>query len=101
MAFTLSGFGTAYHGTRWLPDGTYITTRWFVFLFVPIVPLGSVRVLEASHISGSAILSGQSLKVQKIPLDKEMVLRAYAWVLGAFLAICLFVVGVAFLGMHE
>jgi hypothetical protein len=30
MAFTLNGFGTKYHGTRWMPDGTYITTKWVV-----------------------------------------------------------------------
>ena len=46
MAFTFNGFGTAYYGKKWLPDGTHVTTKWAVFLFVPIVPLGSVRVLK-------------------------------------------------------
>ena len=36
MAFTLNGFGTTYYGVRWLPDGTYITTKWVVFCFIPV-----------------------------------------------------------------
>jgi hypothetical protein len=82
MAFTLNGVGTQYYGTRWLPDGTYITTKWVVFVYVPIIPLGSVRVLEASQPYGSLAASGQSLSVQKVPLDLGMVLRAYAWLVG-------------------
>lgn len=83
MAFTLNGIGTRYYGTRWLPDGTYITTKWFVFVYVPIIPLGSVRVLEASDPYGSSAASGQKLSVQEVPLDWRMVLRSYAWVVGA------------------
>lgn len=78
MAFTINGVGTQYQGTRWLPDGTYITTKWFVFIFVPIIPLGSYRVLDASARYGSTALSGQSLRLQKVPLDVGMVMRVYA-----------------------
>jgi hypothetical protein len=83
MAFILNGLGTRYQGTRWLPDGTYITTKWFVFVDVPIVPLGSVRITQSSAVYGSAAFSGQSLKTQKVPLDIGMVLRTYAWIVGA------------------
>jgi hypothetical protein len=84
MAFTLNGFGTTYHGTRWLPDGTYITTKWFTFLFVPIIPVKSVRVLKAGPMAGYWAASSQPLTVQDVPLDKEMVLKAYLWLVLAF-----------------
>jgi hypothetical protein len=89
MAFTLNGVGTHYQGTRWLPDGTYITTKWFVFAYIPIIPLGSVRILRASDVYGSVALSGQSLNVQKAPLDVGMVLRIYAWEVAGIAAMFL------------
>ena len=87
MAFTLNGIGTRYQGVRWLPDGTYVTTKWFVLLYVPLVPLGSFRVLEASAAWGSVAYSGQSMRVQKVPLDRGMVLRVYGWVVGTPVAL--------------
>lgn len=78
MAFTLGGTGTHYQGERWLPDGTHITTKWLVFFYVPIIPLGSVRVLDVS-----AAILGQELSVEDVPLDMGMVSRVYAWIIGA------------------
>ena len=70
MAFSLNGIGTTYLGVRWQPDGTYITTKWVVFVWVPIVPLGSVRVIEGDI--GSTIpadVGFGSGKVVPVPLD--------------------------------
>jgi hypothetical protein len=83
MAFTFNGIGTRYYGTRWLPDGTHITTKWIVLIYVPLIPLGSVRVLEASAPYGTIASSGQLLSVQAVPLDIGMVVRTYAWIVGA------------------
>ncbi len=45
MAFTLNGIGTRWYGRRdFRTDGTYVTTEWFVVLYVPIVPLRSLRM---------------------------------------------------------
>jgi hypothetical protein len=85
MAFTLNGFGTRYHGTRWEPEGTYITTKWFVFFYVPIIPLGSVRVLQAGPMHDAGIYARQSLNTQPVPLDKGMVLRIYGVILATIL----------------
>ena len=74
--------GTTYYGRRWLADGTYVTTKWFVIVYLPLLPIGSVRILSASHEYGSAAMSGQSLVVQKIPLDKWMVIGMYAFLVG-------------------
>lgn len=80
MAFTLNGFGTTYYGCRWLPDGTYITTKWVVFFFVPIIPTTSVRILDTGPAYGSIGYSSQGLTVERVPLDRDMVLKMYAWI---------------------
>ena len=90
MARTLNGIGTRYYGSRTLPDGTYITTEWFVIFFFPIFPVRSVRILDASAPSGiPGMWSHQSIKVQKVPLDVRMVLQLYAWIIGGILALFL------------
>jgi hypothetical protein len=83
MAFTLNGFGTTYYGNRFLPDGTYITTKWVVVLFVPIIPVGSFRVVQAGPTYGAHPYQSQSLTVHQVPLDKDMVLRTYALLVGS------------------
>ncbi len=46
-AYALQGIGTTFYGKRdFQKNGSYITTEWIVFLFVPIIPLRSLRVLE-------------------------------------------------------
>jgi hypothetical protein len=86
MAFALSGFGTRYFGTRWQPDGTYITTKWTVFFYVPLIPLGSVRVLEGALGGHNPFaLGSSSAKVVVVPLDLGMVASTYAWEAGIVL----------------
>lgn len=46
MAFSFQGIGTTFYGARdFHSDGSYITTEWFVFLAVPIIPVRSLRVI--------------------------------------------------------
>jgi hypothetical protein len=79
----LRGFGTGYFGTRWQPDGSYVTTKWTVFFFVPIVPLGSVRVVEGSLGGHNPFSSGfRKAKVVDAPLDVGAVVRTYALEIG-------------------
>jgi hypothetical protein len=45
MPSSLQGFGSAFVGRRdFWPDGSYVTTEWITALFVPLVPVRSVRV---------------------------------------------------------
>lgn len=45
MAFTLNGCGTTFYGQReFHSDGTYVTTEWIVMIYIPLVPLRSMRV---------------------------------------------------------
>ncbi len=48
--FTLNGFGVSIWGSRdFRSDGSYVTTRFLVALFVPILPLDAYRVIPAGH----------------------------------------------------
>lgn len=47
MAYTLNGIGTTFYGQRdFRPDGSYITTEWIVLLYIPLVPVRSLRVVH-------------------------------------------------------
>jgi hypothetical protein len=40
-----NGIGTRVYGKRdFRTDGSFITTKWITFLWVPLIPLGSMRV---------------------------------------------------------
>lgn len=81
MAFTFNGIGTRHYGKRRLPDGSYITTEWFVIAFVPLLPLRSFRVITEGPSSLSVNLGvflSRPLRLQEIPLDKRQVLVTYA-----------------------
>ncbi len=90
MTFMLNGIGTKHYGMRGLPDGTCITTKWFVFLLVPIIPIELVRVLDAGPFHGSGLASSQSITTQKVPLDLRMVLWMYGWMIAGAVALYLF-----------
>jgi hypothetical protein len=45
MPSSFNGIGTTYYGQRdFRTDGTYVTTEWIIFFYVPIMPLHSVRL---------------------------------------------------------
>jgi hypothetical protein len=97
-SLTFNGIGTRYYGRRKLSDGTIITTKWVVFLFVPIVPLGSYKVIgEGDHASvgipffGLAYFSSRRLKLQEIDIDTRMVITTY---LIAFVIVGVFVAAI-------
>jgi hypothetical protein len=45
MPSSIQGFGTGLVGRRdFWPDGSYVTTEWIVAMFVPLIPLRSLRI---------------------------------------------------------
>jgi hypothetical protein len=80
MAFIIQGFGTTFVGQRdFEADGSYITTEWVVLLFIPVVPLRSLRVKEAAS-GGNPFVSTQSYRVyRKLPLHLKQVLCVYGF----------------------
>src|SRR5882724_2920451 len=50
MAFVFHGIGTMVYGERdYWPDGSYVTTEWFVIAWMPIIPLYSKRISYAQN----------------------------------------------------
>ena len=42
---SINGFGTTFYGRRdFRSDGSYITTEWVVALYIPLIPVRSLRV---------------------------------------------------------
>jgi hypothetical protein len=83
---SMNGCGTAIYGKRdFEPDGSFLTTKWFVAFFVPVVPLGSMRV----RIFGSFFTRRYLIRERFGPHPKQIVC-VYSYVV--FLA---FIVGMA------
>jgi hypothetical protein len=76
MASSINGIGTTWYGKADPEDdGSYIVTEWIIFVYVPLIPLGSKRVRQ--------IESGQ-FEVSKVPLHMPHLLKGYAVTLGLF-----------------
>jgi len=71
------GIGTDFYGKRnYNPrDKSYITTKWWVFFLLPILPLKSYRVIkgyESEKFYGIAFSGIQQYKIlEEIPLKKN------------------------------
>lgn len=95
MAFSVAGMGTKNFGRRLLPDGSFVTTEWFVLAFVPVIPVRSWRVLEGDTGGTDPFRSSfGSFRAIPAPLDWRTVVQIYAWVIGTALA---FIFGVPLL----
>jgi hypothetical protein len=71
--FTFNGIGTKLYGKAKQDDGSYIATKWIVFLFVPLIPLASYLVLDWEN---TGILS-RNYELIKVPLNKKQVGKTY------------------------
>ena len=76
---TVNGIGLSVYGRRDpADDGTYTLTRYFTFLFVPLLPLDAFRVADAE--------GGGYYFLAKMPLSAASLLwRRLVWL--AFLAV--------------
>jgi len=89
MAFTFQGIGTTFYGQRdFGMDGSYITTEWVVFLFIPVIPLRSLRVRPDGGESIGIIYQKENYAVfEKNPPNWKQVLSVYLYV-GLYLFWC-------------
>ncbi len=81
MSFTYHGIGTRLYGERdFLPDGSFITTKWFVVAYLPIVPLKSMRIAPTGKTSYYGLNTSRSyVLIKKVRLNLGQVLSVYAW----------------------
>lgn len=101
VARSFLGVGTTIYGKRdFHSDGSYTTAKWATLFWVPIFPLGSVRVGKTAPGSATACPSLSEHYIShfftwtskywvycKEPLDKKQVLFVYAFVLVLFLTV--------------
>lgn len=63
LSFSLHGLGTTTCGKRdFEADGSFITTKWIIFLWIPVVPLKSLRVIPIVERSKSPLWSRQEYR---------------------------------------
>lgn len=84
-AFTLNGIGTTFYGQRdFRKDGSYTTTEWLVFFYVPLIPIRSLRVryqgpAESSFPIGFGSAESYTIYEKRFPHWKQ-VLCTYGYI---------------------
>jgi hypothetical protein len=81
MPFTLNGIGTTLYGARdFLPNGSYVTTEWLVFIYVPVLPLKSIRILSKGDPKFYGVYRSSTYAVLERPrLNLRQVFSIYGW----------------------
>jgi hypothetical protein len=78
MPYTLNGCGTSYYGHRDpAEDGSYVTTLWVTFLWIPLLPLRSYRVLPVGKATNIIIHRSQNYRAVRVPLCWPQILNVY------------------------
>ncbi len=82
-AGSLNGIGTTLYGKRDVdPDGSYIATKWFIFLLLPIIPISSYRVLPKSPKMNFLTRVTNYSKFEKVQFNKKQVINTYLLIYG-------------------
>ncbi|MBD2233100.1 hypothetical protein [Phormidium tenue] len=78
MPSTFYRIGTKYYGKRdLLEDGSFITTEWFVLIDIPIIPLGSFRVVPIGSSLNIVVFKASEYLVTRVPLNWRQVRNVY------------------------
>jgi hypothetical protein len=92
MAFTLNGIGTTYYGKReGSSDGSYITTEWFVFLYLPLYPIRSLRIIPRGIYKNYIFYSSEGFYSYKVPLNIKQIRNIYLGTYGIIGAVILLI----------
>lgn len=89
---SINGFGTGIYGKRdFYADGSFLTTKWIIFFWLPIIPLRSMRLLplgprRASGSFGVGWSTEYAVFTETRPNSKQ-VLFVYGFLLAAFLSV--------------
>src|SRR5579863_7850603 len=83
MGFTFHGIGTIEFGERdYWPDGSFVTTKWFIFGWIPLFPVESLRISYTRTTEHSRYDSSGYYVYKTLPLDRTQVACVYAWFAG-------------------
>lgn len=93
-----NGSGEGLYGKKNVKeDGSYVATKWFMILLIPIIPLGTYRIWKGkiSHnfVGGMPIGIQRSteLRMERLKMDWQQVLIVYTIMLTIFVLIALII----------
>jgi hypothetical protein len=80
MPSSVNGFGTKYYGERdHRDDGSHLTTNFFCLVFVPVLPLHTVRVIPDPKNSAWPFSKNFYMVLEKHWPNPLQVLNVYLW----------------------
>jgi hypothetical protein len=84
MANTFNGIGTTFYGqSQFKSDGSFVTTKWFVIGFFPVLPLASLRVQYLGTCGIPFISRTSSFDVvEELPIDWLQVLKTWGYTIS-------------------
>jgi hypothetical protein len=78
-----NGSGTMYYGKRDVDiGGSYVTTEWIVFFWLPILPLSSWRVFPLTDELVTSYGTRQAYQARPVSLNWAQVLNVYLLTAG-------------------
>lgn len=78
MPFMFNGCGTSYYGRRDEgTDGSCITTLWITFVWVPLLPLRTYRVLPTGKGFNALVFANSEYLSQKAPFNWTQIRNVY------------------------
>ena len=91
MPYTLNGCGTRYYGKRDEgPDGSFVVTEWITLVWVPLIPIRSLRVLPSGEGTNLIVWNSQSYRTMKVPLCWPQVRNIYMFSVPIILLVIAF-----------
>jgi hypothetical protein len=91
MPFTFNGCGTRYYGSRDTgPDGSFVTTEWITFVYLPLFPIRSMRVLPQGKGTNLVVYHSQEFQTGRVPLSWAQIRNVYLIMVPIFAAILYF-----------
>jgi len=88
VAFSINGIGTTFYGSADPhDDGSYVVTKWVIFVYIPLAPLGSMRVWPISQDDTPWYKRdmGEKFHFEKVPLHMPHLLKGWGVTLGLFI----------------
>jgi hypothetical protein len=82
MAFTIHGIGMMVYGERdYWPDGSFVTTEWFVLAWVPIIPICSKRISYTRNSDYATYDANDGFYVyETMGVDRLQAFFVYLWI---------------------
>jgi hypothetical protein len=91
MPFTFNGCGTRYYGRRDRgPDGSFVTTEWITFVYLPLFPIRSMSVLPQGKSTNLVIYHSQEFQSGRVPLSWVQIRNVYLIMFPIFAVILYF-----------